>query len=46
MGRVALGRQLYAMGIVSDPVLGFTDSIVELLMEAYEIVGNQVEWFF
>jgi hypothetical protein len=42
VGRAALGRQLYALGLLSEPVLGFTDSAVELLMEMYEIVGNQV----
>lgn len=42
MGRVALGRQLYALGLVSDPLLSFTDAAVELLMEMYEIVGNQI----
>jgi hypothetical protein len=39
---VALGRQLYALGLVADPLLAFTDAAVELLMEMYEIVGNQV----
>jgi hypothetical protein len=42
VGRAALGRQLYALGVLADPVLGFTDSAVELLMEMYEIVGNRV----
>ena len=39
---MALGRQLYALGLVSDPLLSFTDAAVELLMEMYEIVGNQI----
>lgn len=27
---------------MADPLLSFTDAAVELLMEMYEIVGNQV----
>ena len=42
VGRTALGRQLYSLGIVPEPQLAFTDSVVEMLMEMYEIVGNRV----
>eukprot|EP01112_Ceratiomyxa_fruticulosa_P009119 TRINITY_DN2379_c0_g1_i4.p1 TRINITY_DN2379_c0_g1~~TRINITY_DN2379_c0_g1_i4.p1 ORF type:complete len:932 (-),score=227.25 TRINITY_DN2379_c0_g1_i4:192-2987(-) len=42
IGMAALGQQLYAMGWADDQNIGFESEIVQLLIEMYEGLGNQI----
>src|SRR5262245_19636799 len=41
IGKVALGYQLYAMGMTDNPNLEFDTEITDLLTVMYESMGNQ-----
>jgi hypothetical protein len=42
IGKVALGYQLYAMGMTDNPNLEFDTEITDLLTVMYESMGNQI----
>lgn len=42
VGKVAMGYQLYALGIISTPEIDFDDKIGELVMYLYQNMGNNL----
>jgi len=42
VGKVAMGYQLYALGIISSPEIDFDEKIGEILMYLYQDMGNSL----